>query len=278
MFTISVLLYKDLDKAIDFLTKHEFTCVSLMARVLKCKELGIIKNQTIYKILNSEEKVHGIFLITNSGILLHHILPCNIANLLIPILKRKKLFSIAGTSEASHLFESILASPPSSVFDYHIMLFSEIDTLLSNKKKLDKKFTLLKCSFNDQERLYELQHNYQLEEVLPPGKTLNEKACREIIKERLIEHTVFAILDTTTSKFVSMAGTNAKGIHYVQLGGIFTNPQYRNLGLAQTLVRQLIAYSNKNISLFVRKENYSAIKAYANSGFVINSSYRICYI
>ncbi len=271
---------KHVSHAIQYLRLHEHACVSLMSRLLKFNE---IKSQTAYivvekKIFVSPETIKGVFLITDYGIILHHVLHCDIINLVTPLLKDKPLFSLAGIYESSLLFESSLSLKPSIIYDYYLMTYTIHEAPTKPNKLLEEKFHLLKCSKNDMKELFTLQKSYQIEEVLPPGKTISDKMCKNLLKTRLEEQDVFAIKDCTTGRYVAMAGTNAKGVDFIQLGGIYTDISYRNLGLSQMLLNTIIAGSTKNISLFVRTENFPAIKAYTNTGFIKNGSYRICYM
>ncbi len=273
--TISIATEKEIPLAINFLSAHEHTAVSLMSRLLKTLKSN--NNHTTY-VVKDKNIIKGVFIITFSGIVLHHVLSQNITNLLKPILKKRNLFSIAGCDESSVLFEAALNKKPTLINNYHIMILNRSINVVPPIHIIDKNFIVFKCSQKDANDLYSLQRRYQIEEVLPPGQTLTEKVCRSIVNDRLNEHTVFAIKDISNDKLISMAGTNATGLHYIQLGGIYTDSSYRNRGLAQRLVCELIAQTDKDISLFVRTENYPAIKAYKNAGFSIKDSYRICYM
>ncbi len=275
---------KQLSLILDFLLPHEHMCVSLVDRVLRIIKSKNTKGQTLYAIRKKTfslciDSILGVFLITDTGIVLHHVIPCDASKLLKTFFQKKTLFSLGGTVKSSELFESLLLAPPKSINNYHLMQYSKQDVSIKLKKGLqESSYQLCKCTIDDEDMLYNLQLGYQYEEVLPIGKTISEKACRSIIKERLSKHTVFAILDKDTNKFVSMAGTNACGFNYVQLGGIYTDSAYRNNGFAQILVASLLQAIEKNVSLFVRTDNASAIKAYSNIGFKHAGSYRICYM
>ncbi len=279
-FEIICLSQKELHLAIDFLKPYEHTCVSLMARLLNQDS---IKTQTVYivkekKLLLNISNILGVFLISNNGILLHHLLPCDIKKPLTLLLKKKNLYSLGGTEQSSKIFLSALPKKPLVINDYHLMIYNnKMNTIMPSTINKDF-FEIRNCDYTDEDRLYDLQLKYQIEEVLPPGKTITEKVCRSILKDRLQSHVVFALCDAKSKKALAMAGTNAKGLHYMQLGGIFTDLQYRNQGFAQTVIQELIRNLNSNVSLFVRVGNSAAIKAYSNIGFRRVDSYQIAYM
>ncbi len=278
---IVALSKKNINIALEFLIPHEYKCMSLVSHLLRHDS---INSDTIYIVKKKGtqiliETIRGIFLLTNTGILLHFFLACSEEKKLKSILKRKYLFSLAGTEKSSSFFEFVFRNKSSLINIYHLMVYKPDCTNSIFLRKIDtEKFKIYKCNISDTEKLFNLQMAYQIEEVLPSGKNISDNACRKILIDRLKEQMVFAILDIESNKFVSMAGTNAIGVHFVQLGGIYTEKKFRNLGLAQYLVRHILSSINKNVSLFVRKDNLPAINAYTKSGFCILDTYKICYM
>ncbi len=277
---ITTISYKDLNEILDFLKPHEYKCLSLVQRLLSFKKTKVSKNQTIYAVKEKGKKItlqylHGVILITSSGIILHYI--NGNANIpLTPILKKVNIFSIAGTTEGTEIFQKYLISNPDVVIDYHLMKMNNEGSNVN--KKLPEGFKLHKCTIADEKNISNLQMLYQIEEVLPPGKTITEKMCSSLVKDRLLNHTVFCIKDIQTNKFVSMAGTNALGMNYIQLGGIYTDAKFRSRGFAQFLIYSLQKELGSNLILFVKRNNIPAISAYEKSGFRTIDSYRICYM
>ena len=66
----------------------------------------------------------------------------------------------------------------------------------------------------------------------------------------------------------------------MQIGGVYTDPEYRGRGYAAAVVRYL---SQKAVSvgkrpvLYVNEVNTAAVKAYVKAGFAAGDRYRICY-
>ncbi len=278
-YSIREVTKLNLDSIIQFLLLYEEACVSLMSRVLKLNNSFNTKEQKVYCVAPKNESIsvsniQGVFLITSSGIVLHHILFCPSKDLKI-LLKNKNLFSLAGCAKSSDIIEKALSCTPSHIIDYYLM---ENTGLRTEKYPLNEKYESVLCQKGDEKGLFRLQKNYHFEEVLPPGKSFSDKACLQILQNRLEEYMVFAIREKNNNFFVSMAGTNAIGKNCVQLGGIYTAENFRNRGFAQFLVHTLVSNLNKKVVLFVRKNNVSAITAYKKNSFTIIDSYKICYI
>ncbi len=268
-----------LDVVIQFLLPYEPKCVSLMSRLLKQRQEFNQKSQKIWCIVQKREpilveNIQGVVLITNMGVVLHHIINCP-GQLFMPLLKNINLFSIAGNTRGTNQFLYSLQNKPAHIFDYHLMI-SNIPLQL--EKLLPENFEIIKCQPSDEKRLFSLQKNYQIEEVLPPGKALSDNACLQIVRNRISEYTVYAIQDKNTKNLVAMAGTNGLSKNYAQIGGVYTDVSFRNKGFAQILIHHLISHINKTAVLFVRKENIAAITAYKKNNFFTIDSYTICYI
>ena len=262
---------------LEYLVKREFTCISLMSHVLSFNE-----KESLYFIYNNQiplsaNNITGVILITNYGVVLHSIEHAS-KQLLFKYFNNANLFSIAGTMDGSTIIESMLKKKPSTIFDYDLLTYNYNIQTRKQIKPLSENHKIIQCTFEDLEKLYFLQYNYQIEEVLPKGRMISENQCCNILYDRLKKHTVFAIKDSR-NKFIAMAGTNAIGYNYAQLGGIYTDKSHRGQGLAQNLVQHIVLNSNKKTALFVKKNNISAQKAYKNVGFEDTTiDYRICYI
>lgn len=126
--------------------------------------------------------------------------------------------------------------------------------------------------------LYPLHREYHLEEVLPKGSTLNTFLCRADLLLALQKKRVCALWCFENP--VAKASYNAQGLHWDQIGGVYTVPQWRNKGFARVLVRFLAQNSQdngRNTALFVRKTNPAAFASYTKAGFVKTGEYRIVY-
>ena len=138
--------------------------------------------------------------------------------------------------------------------------------------------TIIKCTVSDAPRLVPLQLQYDKVEVLLDGMEESEDEGRLALVGKLKTQDIYA--DVLGGEVVAKAGTNARGINWVQIGGVYTKPLYRKLGIAGKLVSHIArraAESEKQTALFVKELNTLAIHAYERAGFVRRGSWRIVY-
>lgn len=279
----------DIQLAVDFLLPYESRSVSLMSRLLKQRQANFFTHNTqqsvfFLKIKNApitQESIRGIFLLTSGNFLLHYILPCDmhVIDTVKTFLHKKNLYGIAGMHESSQIPEACLPKPPKIIYDYYLMIYENSRCFGKNAENhLPEGFFVRRCFESDVENILPLQKSYYIQEVLPKGEQFNLHNCRAVLKNILSEQIVYGIAKENTDFFVAKAGTNAQGLAWSQIGGVYTDDAYRNRGFAQYLVRHLSASIDKEIVLFVKKENVPAIAAYKKAGFFINGAYRICYM
>jgi predicted GNAT family acetyltransferase len=130
----------------------------------------------------------------------------------------------------------------------------------------------------DAEALFPLQASYELEEVVPPGSTLNRASCALALERTLASRVVF--LAELDGMVVAKANTNARAFTRDQIGGVYVAPDKRNRGIAKRLVAELAAFlrdEGRAASLFVKKRNGAALEAYRQVGFRVGGDYRITY-
>jgi len=130
----------------------------------------------------------------------------------------------------------------------------------------------------DLEALLPLQIAYEHEEVLTPVHRFDRAACRAALARSLREQLVFVAEESGT--IVAKAGTNARGLGYDQIGGIYTLPERRGRGIGASLVGALveaIAAAGRGVSLFVKPGNAAALSLYRGLGFEDIGPYRADY-
>jgi ribosomal protein S18 acetylase RimI-like enzyme len=132
--------------------------------------------------------------------------------------------------------------------------------------------------YHELENILPLQAAYEREEVLPQGSSFNMAACRlnleHIFKEQQI------LVAELGGRIVAKANTSALSFTRVQIGGVFVRPDCRGLGIARRLCAELagiLKRSGWDLSLFVKKWNYSAQRVYRSIGFKPIADYRISY-
>lgn len=280
----------NLENVVDFLKKDEKTCITLMSRFIKNGDIEILPSYIKGYAFFSKNEIFGVLTISEGGVVLHHFTkeflnPENpffeeLRRVIYLILGEYNIYSIIGDFDGTDFLTNIIKTEksPKIQIPYKLMIFKE-----PNDKaffKLPKDFSLKKCTKNDLDALFTLQVAYELVEVLPPGEDFNLDNCRLNLRHNLgIQH-IFGIFSKSQNQFVAKAGTNAIGLNWVQIGGVFTSAKYRNLGLACFLVNHISKFmseSKKSVALFVKDSNEPAKKAYIKAGFEPDSKFCICY-
>ena len=259
------------DKAKDYLLEKEQTYCTLMNRILK-------KDKSVYVILESTDKVKGIFSYNSGHSFTAYIKTYtqNIKSLLKKFIKENFIFCITGEeSQVLEIEKLIYEAKKITAQDIREMHLMEFLTFDENYKP---PLTFYRCSINDEEEIFPLQCAYSLQEVIPAWKEQNLALERMNTEKILRNEIVFGVRED--NKIVSKVNTNAITENYFQIGGIFTLEDYRGKGYARELVKYFSYYArtqNKKIVLYVRKNNESALKAYLKAGYTIKSNYRIVY-
>ena len=189
----------------------------------------------------------------------------------------RRVYSVMGKEDDVTALERALGRAPEQAVDYAHMVQREVarDYPLP---RLPERFTMRGATVSDTNHLFDIQRQYEIEEVLLPGSTFDAAATRRHLRETLLRQIVLvAEIDGTP---VAKAGTNARGLFYDQIGGVFTEPELRSRGISTKLMTRLlarIAADNKSASLFVKWENEPALRVYRNLGFGVEGGFRISY-
>ena len=233
-------------------------------------------------------------------------------------LSDKKISCVNGEAEASHFIMKILAEigrTPLHVNEYALMTLSEAalkkiqakdkrhaavpgepqmcgmrtecaaaDPISENaaatgEKACCEKFKIVRCGIRDADALMPLQLAYEAEEVLPPCRTQNPAVTRKNL-ERILKTEYVVALQNSRGEPAAKANTNAVGIRWAQIGGVYTAPDFRRKGCASLLVETLaekIVASNRLPVLYARNGNEGAQKAYAALGFRKTGGFTIAY-
>ncbi|MBQ9631079.1 MAG: GNAT family N-acetyltransferase [Treponema sp.] len=138
---------------------------------------------------------------------------------------------------------------------------------------------IIRCYENSADALMHLQIDYEKEEVTPKGRETKAAVVRKNL-ERLLQEEYVLALQNQNQEFVSKANTNAIGMHYAQIGGVFTAKQYRGRHFASLLVESIIhriIKSKRRPVLYVQTNNESAKSVYKKLGFSKSQEYTITY-
>ena len=263
------------NKAHAFVLEHEAFCVTLSSEFR-----GEAKFKVLYAIFNND-MICGVIAISIYDFLLH-CLPdpkifernSELRDSLKQVLAGETISTIMGGEDGTKILQNLYGCNPVCEWEYFLMEYGG--------KKLDfdlpVQFMLRRCTLEDEESLFPLQKQYELVEVLPPGTEHNPARSRLGLRKALKTQLIFALFEN--KRAIAKAGSNAVGVNFAQIGGVFTDAAFRNRGFATFLTNyaaQRLIEKGKRVILFVKKKNESAKRAYKKAGFVQFGTFKIVY-
>ena len=190
-----------------------------------------------------------------------------------------------GAYDSVSVFEGLFRNRKRLSVDYNLLsadshdIRKSIRSYLETKKAADKGISVHRATGSDLNRLMPLRKAYEIEEVLLNPENFIESACRRRFAATISEQAVF--FAEKTGSPIAKSCINASGIDWLQIGGVYTLPEYRSRGISAMLMVALAEYAvsvRKNLTLFVKKDNIAAAKLYFNCGFIKNDNFRISYL
>lgn len=289
-----------------FLAKYERTCVSLIEHVRRGEsDIFSIEGDAREMLGVISVKSRMLLCVPNARSLQNDKAFCSSLKV---FLSDKKISCVNGEAEASHLIMKIFAElgrTPLHINEYALMTLSEAalknlktkegryasvsegqQTLIARhtaraagEKAYCGQFKIVRCGIKDADALMPLQLAYEAEEVLPPCRTQNPAVTRKNL-ERILKTEYVLALQNSRGETAAKANTNAIGIRWAQIGGVYTAPDFRRKGCASFLVETLaekIVASNRLPVLYARNGNEGAQKAYSAIGFTKTGGFTIAY-
>ncbi len=282
---------KDLNAVLDFLVPHEYCCVTLASRIITNGRAVLPEAGDRHLLaLRRNGDCCALFHLSDNGVLLHFMEISAFSleelleagRLLGPRIAARPVRCIMGESASSLFLEGLQTCKPLTVKDFSLMTISESPAAavcaLPSAAAGEPPFTLIRAEPEMLDELFPLQRGYEIEEVLPPGELFNERACRQALRVNLTEQVIMAA--RCGAQTVAKAGTNARGLNWDQIGGVYTLKQFRRRGLATALVASVTRErlrSGRRVALFVNLTNTAAAHAYERAGFRPAGHFRISY-
>jgi uncharacterized protein len=189
-------------------------------------------------------------------------------------LRFRRLHSVMGFRGHVEAIQEILRARPYAFLDYHSMTLTEHPP----RRACDHNVVCKVAKPRDSRLLFSLQKAYEMEEVLLDPSRFNPHSCMLSLQRNLRKELVVYALKH--GEAVAKAGTNAQGLEFVQLGGVYTVKELRNRGVGELVLGELlerIIASGKSASLFVKKNNPAAIRLYKKLKFRTQGEFRIAY-
>jgi ribosomal protein S18 acetylase RimI-like enzyme len=261
-----------------FLREREKYCVSASGRFISMKK----KSGRIWYLPGAGDEISAILLSSHRS--LYPILggenQVPVPNFLKRLLGTIPVHSIQGLREDAEILEALIEPfgyEAAERIDYALMCLDrppQPEALRAGPADLVLRPPLP----SDFEFLFELQSMYEQEEVLPKNAPFNPTACRLNLGHIIaFERVLVAEWD---GQVVAKINTNAESFTRFQIGGVYVRPDCRGRGIGAKMIAvfaQDLLLNGKGISLFVKKRNNAALKAYHRSGFTTLADYRICY-
>jgi len=282
---------------VDFLKEREHRCISLTSHLAKDGVPSFPADKVrhlVYFAESGEAAIDGVLLVTTTSILLHcfreNTDPKPYAPLIAHFLSRTKVRCIIGCQTDSLFLETIIGSEPFRAVDYQLMTLesersipvkgdvSSRDDTSSDDTSHDSVINIRQADLDDLEQISPLQEGYEKEEVIPPGDLFDPEVMKALLKKSIETQCIYVAV--ANGKIIAKAGTNALGLDWDQIGGVYTLPEWRNRGLASSLVQRTARErmnKGRKIALFVKLTNIPAQKAYEKSGFHNDIFFRISY-
>lgn len=274
---------KNISKAINFCLSYEEYSVNLIS-FLRQEEKRFFNNFKESKLFYSDEKIIGVASINTHNFFIYCFIFCNeeVCKLVASTFNFNSTYAIMGEASFQKqlliFLEKTLNIKVKTIIPYVLMIKLKEEAIIHSNALMNN-VKILKASWNDANSLLDLQVGYESEEVCQ-GKSEFPKAISLMNLENILKDEIlyFARVDNLC---VSKANTNARGVNYAQIGGVYTLPQYRKQGIASCVLTSLIEHinkkENKNVSLFVKTNNTKAIEMYKRLGLKERGKFSISY-
>lgn len=136
--------------------------------------------------------------------------------------------------------------------------------------------SIRRATVRDVDAIAQMRFAFEHEYFGTPPAHINRSWCIHIAQRYVERGTFVAERD---GRLVSMAAVEATIPELSQIGAVYTQREYRNLGLARGVVSAACVkelHHKERVTLTVKVDNEPALKAYADLGFRHLDDYRMC--
>ncbi|MBN1648613.1 MAG: GNAT family N-acetyltransferase [Spirochaetales bacterium] len=279
---------KQFDMAFDFLMENELPGIAVLNRLRAAGNGELYRfpgRKNGYLVAGSEgSRIKAVCLISPNGLLLPvfsgQVELADTEGLLrFAKINRLTVNTIMGMKNSVERFAGIPDKPAKDKIDYFYMVNDYRHIL---KKKNDnpgpKGILIRQCSARDCDKLFELHREYELEEVLLDRTTFRQDLSYMMFRHLLSTEIVYML--ACGDEIAAKCNSNAKSPNYMQIGGMYTKPAYRNMGYGTMVLQKLMlhaALQKKHSCLFVKMTNKEALGLYKKNGFETVDEYTIIY-
>ena len=186
-------------------------------------------------------------------------------------------FTVMGRKSDVARIEKLLGREPDPQVNYYIM--ARVGGPPPRSAPSPAGYTFRRADSRDLDALLPLQAAYEREEVIVDGREVNHNVVYHNMRTALENHITY-VGERFDGTPVAKASTNARGLTYDQIGGVYTVPEERSKGIAHELMRYLmedVHAAGKNTTLFVKQQNTPALSMYRRLGFEQKNEFAVSY-
>lgn len=280
---------KDSKRLINFLLDNEKNAVALINRFYKENQWLKIPDSrkgTIF-IHEKENEISAACFFCTNGLVLpvfcRDPADSEIRELLIiSTRKRLRIDSIMGIKKFIDPFIKTAGFSGKKYIEYFYMFYeSEVTKYKNILSKIDNSedIKIEIAGTSSCNEIFPLHRAYEIEEVLIDGTRYN--AAFSYIQNKKILKNEQVYMLRYRSRIAAKCNSNAKSPNYIQVGGMFTIPEFRNRGFGSMVLSGMIREAERNgkkVCLFVKKSNPAALTLYQKLGFKVTDEYAILYV
>lgn len=279
------------DELLDFLMPVEYECVPFTSSIIRDGEIQrhLLRGNRVFVELR-DYKIVSAFVITAESVICpvftNETCVDNIGRVInLRRLNKQRVLTVMGSKKNVLLLEDYLLPVKRNFIDYHLLFVRSAFAFKTTRERLVRvhpdtvrNLRVFTATKEDIDLLMPLRRAYELEEVFINKDDFVFSACKRRFLDTIINQKVF--FASLGNEVVASCCINSEGLNWCCLGGVYTKPKMRSMGVSTVLINAISDYllrKNKNLCLFVKKHNSAAIKLYEKCGFTACGEYRISY-